>query len=210
MIAYLKGLIVSLSEDKCVLDVNSVGYLVFISAKSYANLKQCPPEKQVSLIIETIVKEDAIELYGFFSAIEKDWFLELIKVQGIGHKLAQKILSYFSVEELAKALISGDELAFKKISGIGPKVASRIVIELKNSPKKLGISNIDFSLSEEKTSAKINESLIAKDAISALENLGYKKYDCLKIIDFILSENSEITLENLITLSLRELAKKKF
>lgn len=210
MIAYLKGLIVSLNEDKCILDVNGVGYLIFISTKSYQNLQQHLREKQVSLIIETIVKEDAIELYGFFSEIEKDWFLELIKVQGIGAKVAQKILSYFSVEELAKALISGDELAFKKISGIGPKVASRIVIELKNSPKKLGISAGDLNIGEVKNSSKINENLIAKDALSALENLGYKKYDCLKIIDFILSENSEITLENLITLCLRELAKKKF
>lgn len=210
MISYLRGLIISLSQDKCVIDVNGVGYLVFISAKSYSVLQSLPREAPTSLVIETIVKEDAIELYGFFSENEKDWFLELLKVQGVGAKVAQKILSYFSIEEMARALIAEDEKAFTKISGIGPKVAGRIVIELKNSPKKLGIALSDLEVGSGKNNIKISGSQIASDALSALENLGYKKHDCLKVIDFLLREKAEITLENLITLSLRELSKNKF
>jgi Holliday junction DNA helicase RuvA len=209
MISKLRGFIDSICEDKCIIDVNGVGYLVFISQKCASFLKQLPESKEVKLTIETVVKEDAIELYGFSSEIEKTWFLELTKVQGIGAKVAQKILGHFSVEDLAKALISGDEKAFTKISGIGPKVAGRIITELKNSPKKLGFSGIDFEI-DSKFSAKNIGNQVSIDALSALENLGYKKHDCLKVIDFVLQEKPEITLENLITSSLRELSKSKF
>ncbi len=209
MISYLRGLIISLSQDKCVIDVNGVGYLVYISAKSYSVLQSLSRQEPTSLVIETIVKEDAIELYGFFSENEREWFLELLKVQGVGAKVAQKILSYFSIEEMARALIAEDEKAFTKISGIGPKVAGRIVIELKNTPKKLGIAASDLNVGASKN-INISGSQIARDALSALENLGYKKHDCLKVIDFILTDKKEITLENLITSCLREFNKNKF
>lgn len=209
MISKLRGFIDSICEDKCIIDVNGVGYLVFISQKCAQFLNQLPQNKEVKLTIETVVKEDAIELYGFSSEIEKTWFLELTKVQGIGAKVAQKILGHFTVEDLAKALISGDEKAFTKISGIGPKVAGRIITELKNSPKKLGVSGIDFEI-DAKLSTKNLGHQVSIDALSALENLGYRKHDCLKAIDFVLKEKPEITLENLITSSLRELSKSKF
>jgi Holliday junction DNA helicase RuvA len=209
MFAKLRGFIDSIAEDKCVIDVNGVGYLVFLSQKTAALLEKFPKDKEVSLIIETIVKEDAIDLYGFTSITEKTWFLELTKVQGVGAKMAQKILSAFAIEDLAKALISGDEKAFSKISGIGPKLASRLTTELKNSPKKLGI-DLNFDVKNYKASGEITHNQIAIDALSALENLGYKKHDCLRVIDFVIKDNSKITLENLITSSLRELSKNKF
>ena len=210
MISRLRGFIDSITEDKCVIDVNGVGYLVFISQKCSSFLSKLPREQEIKLTIETIVKEDAIELYGFSSEVEKVWFLELVKVQGVGAKVAQKILSYFSVEDLAKALMSSDEKAFTKISGIGPKVAGRIVTELKNTPKKLGIAIDDFEITSSEGKSENLSSQIAIDALSALENLGYKKHDCLKAIDFSIKANPKITLENLITSSLRELSKKKF
>jgi len=209
MLAKLRGFIDSIGEDKCVIDVNGVGYLVFVSHKTAAILEKLPRDKEVSLNIETIVKEDAIELYGFTSIAEKTWFLELTKVQGVGAKMAQKILSAFTIEDLAKALISGDEKAFSKISGIGPKLASRLTTELKNSPKKLGIG-FDFDVKNYKAGSEISLNNIATDALSALENLGYKKHDCLRAIDFVTKEKPEITLENLITSALRELSKNKF
>lgn len=211
MIGKLRGIIDSINSDAAspyaVIDVNGVGYVVFISAKTASFLKQLPPEQQVSLTIETIVREDAIELYGFSAAIEKIWFLELMKVQGIGAKVAQKILGFFSIEDLAKALASGDDRAFSKVSGIGPKLASRITTELRDSPKKLGI-DVGFDV---KSAAGKNfaGNAVSEDALSALENLGYRKHDCLKIISFLVEKNSEITLENLITSSLRELSKSK-
>ncbi|MBU6338405.1 MAG: Holliday junction branch migration protein RuvA [Rickettsiales bacterium] len=209
MIGKLKGLIDSITEDKCIIDVNGVGYVVFLSQKTAEFLKQIPKEKEVSLIIETAVKEDAIELYGFISEIEKIWFLELTKVQGVGNKMGQKILSALVIEDLAKALISSDLKAFSQISGIGPKLASRITTELKDSPKKLGI-DLGFDVKQTKNITEISNNKIASDALSALENLGYKKHDCLKVINFLIEGNSKITLENLITSSLRELSKNKF
>ncbi len=209
MIGRLRGFIDSINEDKCIIDVNGVGYVVFLSNKTADFLKQLPKEKEVSLIIETVVKEDAIELYGFAREIEKIWFAELTKVQGVGNKVALKILGFFAIEDLAKALVQGDEKSFSKISGIGPKLAGRIVTELKDSPKKLGI-DVGFDISAAQSLNKFDDNQLAKDALSALENLGYRKYDCLKVINFLIGDNEKITLENLITSALRELSKSKF
>ncbi len=209
MIGKLRGFIDSIAEDKCVIDVGGVGYVVFLSAKTANLLKTFPRDKEISLIIETAVKEDAIELYGFISEIEKIWFLELTKVQGVGNKMGQKILSALTIEDLAKALISSDIKTFSNISGIGPKLATRLTTELKNSPKKLGI-DLGFDVQKSENLAEISGNEIASDALSALENLGYRKHDCLRVINFLIEGNSKVTLENLITSSLRELSKNKF
>ncbi len=209
MIGKLRGFINSIAEDKCVIDVGGVGYVVFLSAKTANLLKTFPRDKEISLIIETAVKEDAIELYGFISEIEKIWFLELTKVQGVGNKMGQKILSALTIEDLAKALISSDIKTFSNISGIGPKLATRLTTELKNSPKKLGI-DLGFDVQKSENLAEISGNEIASDALSALENLGYRKHDCLRVINFLIEGNSKVTLENLITSSLRELSKNKF
>jgi len=209
MIGKLRGFIDSITEDKCIIDVNGVGYVVFLSGKTANLLKTFPRDKEISLTIETAVKEDAIELYGFISEIEKIWFLELTKVQGVGNKMGQKILSALTIEDLAKALISSDIKTFSNISGIGPKLATRLTTELKNSPKKLGI-DLGFDVQKSENLAEISGNEIVIDAISALENLGYRKHDCLRVINFLIEGNSKITLENLITSSLRELSKNKF
>lgn len=209
MIGKLRGFIDSILDDRCVIDVNGVGYVVFLSAKTASSLRQVSREEEISLIIETSVKEDAIELYGFVSEVEKIWFLELTKVQGVGNKMGQKILSALSIEDLAKALISADDKSFSKISGIGPKLASRLTTELKDSPKKLGI-DLGFTAEKVEYFAEVSDNQLASDALSALENLGYKKHNILQVINFLLGENPKVTLENLITSSLRELSKNKF
>lgn len=208
MIGKLRGFIDSINDDKAIIDVGGVGYVVFVSSKTSSFLRQFPKGEQVSLTIETVVKEDAIELYGFGSEIEKTWFHELTKVQGVGAKMGQKILGAFEIQDLAKALISSDEKAFSKISGIGPKLASRLTTELKDSPKKLGIA-VSFDSNKIENLAQFSDKQIVNDALSALENLGYRKHDCLRVIDFLVGENPNVTLENLITSSLRELSKKK-
>lgn len=208
MIGKLRGNIDQINDDKCIIDVNGVGYLVFISYKTAQFFRQNQSNQGISLVIETIVKEDAIELYGFFHEIEKIWFLELMKVQGVGAKMAQKILSALTIEELAKALTVGDIKSFNNISGIGPKMASRLTTELKESAKKLGI-NVSLDFNENLTNQSFSSNQIIGDAVSALENLGYKKHDCLKIINYVFAQDEKITLENLITQSLRELSKKK-
>lgn len=208
MIGKLRGFIDSIAEDKCIIDVNGVGYVVFLSNKTANFLRKTPKEKEISLIIETVVKEDAIELYGFAGEIEKVWFSELTKVQGVGNKVALKILSFFTIEDLAKSLVQSDDKAFAQVSGIGPKLAKRISTELKDSPKKLGI-DIGFDVSSSCTPQEMPNSQLANDALSALENLGYRKHDSLRAINFLIDNNPEITLENLITSSLRELSKSK-
>ena len=208
MIGKLRGNIDQVNDDRCILDVNGVGYLVFISHKTAQFFRQNQTNLAISLVIETIVKEDAIELYGFVHEIEKIWFLELMKVQGVGAKMAQKILSALTIEELAKALTVSDIKSFNNISGIGPKMASRLTTELKESAKKLGI-NVSLDFNENLTNQSFSSNQIISDAVSALENLGYKKHDCLKIINYVFSQDEKITLENLITQSLRELSKKK-
>lgn len=207
MIGKLRGNIEQINEDRCILDVNGVGYLVFISQKTAQFFRQNQTNLGISLVIETIVKEDAIELYGFVHEIEKIWFLELMKVQGVGAKMAQKILSALTIEELAKALTVGDIKSFNNISGIGPKMASRLTTELKESAKKLGI-NVSLDFNENLNNQNFTSNQIMSDAVSALENLGYKKHDCLKIINYVFTQDEKITLENLITQSLRELSKK--
>ena len=102
MIGKLRGNIDQINDDRCILDVNGVGYLVFISHKTAQFFRQNQTNLAITLVIETIVKEDAIELYGFVHEIEKIWFLELMKVQGVGAKMAQKILSALTIEELLK------------------------------------------------------------------------------------------------------------
>ena len=208
MIGKLRGNIDQINDDRCIIDVNGVGYLVFISNKTAQFFRQNQSNQGISLVIETIVKEDAIELYGFFHEIEKIWFLELMKVQGVGAKMEQKILSALTIEELAKALTVGDLKSFNNISGLGPKMASRLTTELKESAKKLGV-NVSLDFNENLSTQSFSSNQIIGDAVSALENLGYKKHDCLKIINYVFSQDEKITLENLITQSLRELSKKK-
>ena len=216
MIGKLRGNIDFLSDDKAIIDVNGVGYVVFISNKTAGFLSEVKnnaktqKNQEVSLIIETVVKEDAIDLFGFATEIERVWFLEVTKVQGVGAKMGLKILAFFNIQELANALISSDVKSFSKISGIGPKLAQRITTELKDSPKKLGV-DVSFDIEDVgESNSNLTKSAIADDAISALENLGYKKSECLKVIAPILKKNPEITLENLITNSLRDLSKKRF
>lgn len=206
MIGKLKGYIDLVAEDRVIIEVGGVGYLVFISSKTVDFLKQLPKEKEISLIINTVVKEDAIELYGFVNEIEKIWFNELTKVQGVGNKVGLKILGFFTIKELATALLTADVKSFTKIAGVGPKLAARIVQELRESPKKLGYAlETEINL----PASKVNHSLL-DDAISALENLGYSKSDTYKVVVELANKDDAITLETLITFSLRELSKNKF
>jgi len=215
MIGKISGIVDEIGEDFAIIDVVGIGLIIFCSTKTLAEIKliknsQSHDSIKISLITETIIKEGSIELYGFLRKIEKIWFLELHKVQGVGAKMALKILSSFSIEELAQCLISGDIKSFLKISGIGTKLANRLVTELKDSPKKLGIDLSSFNLDDKNIEFLNNHQEISNDAVSALENLGYRKLDCLKIINLIIKNNPEITLESLITNSLRELSKNKF
>eukprot|EP01037_Dinobryon_pediforme_P008208 gene8208-8292_t len=170
MIGKLKGIVDSYAEDHIILDVNGVGYVVACSGRTLQKLPKVG--EAVALAIETQVREDAIRLFGFASDAERDWFRLLQTVQGVGAKVALAILSILSPAELTSAIALQDKASVSRASGVGPRLATRIVAELKD--KAPGFGAVDPNVmrlageDEAKTAPKP-----AQDAISALVNLGY-------------------------------------
>ncbi|MEW6450908.1 MAG: Holliday junction branch migration protein RuvA [Pseudomonadota bacterium] len=170
MIGKLKGVIDSYGEDFIVLDVHGVGYLVSCSARTLQSLPAAG--EAATLSIETHVREDQIRLFGFTSDMEREWFRLLQTVQGVGAKVALSILSTFKPSELASAIAIADKAAIRRSPGVGPKVAERIVIELKD--KAPAYSELDPAVIN--LSGAVNEKRAPQpvlDAVSALVNLGY-------------------------------------
>ena len=157
MIGKLRGKIDSIHEDKLILDVNGVGYNIYASSKTLSILDN-KSSQEISLIIETIVREDHIHLYGFNSSVEKNWFNELCKVKGVGSKVALRILGFLLIDDIILAINSADKSLFSKIPGIGPKLALRIVSELKDSANKIG-GSINFSDSVPISNQEKNQNL---------------------------------------------------
>jgi holliday junction DNA helicase RuvA len=170
VIGKLKGIIDSYGEDFVIIDVGGVGYVVTCSTRT---LQQLPPVGEaMALSIETHVREDAIRLYGFKSDGERDWFRILQTVQGVGAKVALAILSVLSPTEIGNALALQDKAAIGQASGVGPKLAQRIVLELKD--KAPAFSSVDATTA--KLAGAIEDRKAPKpvqDAVSALVNLGY-------------------------------------
>jgi Holliday junction DNA helicase RuvA len=169
MIGKLSGVVDSLEEDGIVLDVNGVGYLVAASART---LRGLPPIGQpVALLIETQVREDAIRLYGFLTIAERDWFRLLQSVQGVGAKVALGILGALSADALSDAIANQDKAMMARAPGVGPKLAARLVLELKDKAPALG--GVDFGGASMDSTPKLPRA--AEDAILALVGLGYAR-----------------------------------
>jgi Holliday junction DNA helicase RuvA len=209
MIGKLKGIIDTISDDHLIVDVNGVGYVVFVSANTLRNITAVG--EAVALLIITHVREDAFLLFGFLSESEKEWFTTLTKVNGVGNKMAMAVLSGLTPDALQSAIISQDKAAFKPIAGVGPKLAERIISELKDKVGSIGTGDFAKSLPansgdiKSKTAAANN---ISADAISALANLGYGRSEAYAAISEILKDNPEITLENLIREGLKKLTRR--
>jgi Holliday junction DNA helicase RuvA len=171
MIAKLTGLLDSAGSDSAILDVGGVGYLVFCSARTLARLpaKGAP----VSLLVETHVREDHIHLYGFADAAERDWFRLLTTVQGVGAKLGLAILGTLAPDDLARAIASGDKASLSRPSGVGPKLAARLAVELKDKVSGMALAPAGPGLPE---------SGAAADAVSALVNLGYRRAEAFDAV----------------------------
>ncbi len=203
MIASLHGLITLKSPTALIVEVGGVGYQIMTPLCTYYRL---PAEKQqVTLHIYTHVREDALQLFGFSSSREKETFLCLISVSGVGPKLALNILSGVELSELINAIQEGQVTRLKAIPGVGPKMAGRLVLELKEK-----VSRIEFEgLSTNEASAG-PEDEIQHDALSALVNLGYHRKDAKRAMDQILSaEGIPDSVEALIKEGLKFLAKVK-
>lgn len=167
MFAKLTGTIDEIAEDHLILDCNGVGYLVFASSRTLDGLKS---GERLSLRIETHVGEDHIRLYGFHAAEEQRWFKLLQSVQGVGARVALAILSVLPPERLAAAIAAQDKASVAQSNGVGPKLAQRIVTELKDKAGALSVAMVTSALG----SAPVKATGQLADAMSALINLGYQ------------------------------------
>jgi Holliday junction DNA helicase RuvA len=206
VIAKLTGKLDSVGEDWIVLDVGGVGYLVFCSGRTLRSL----PERGgiVSLHIETHVREDHIHLYGFQETAERAWFVMLQTVQGVGAKVALGILSLYGGDELTQIVAAADKVALTRVSGVGPKVASRITAELKDKVAKMDLGPAALTAGAATLAvAPKPAQAAAGDAVSALVNLGYGRAEAFgAVASAARGLGPEATVEALITAGLRELA----
>ena len=211
MIGKLKGLVESIQDGSVLLDVGGVCYLVFLSGRS---LQQLPPVGEAcSLFIETHVREDHIHLFGFTSESEKRWFNLLCTVQGVGAKMALGILSSFTPIELVQAIHARDSKLLTRANGVGPKLGERLVTELKNKVDSIPTSEVSMpahasgTASAPATPPSPNANAQIDEAISALANLGYGRSEAYSTVLGLQQEQPDISLEELIRLSLQRLSK---
>ena len=162
MIGKLTGAVDAIGDEWVIVDVGGVGYVVFGSRRTLAGLPS--PGETVSLSIETHVREDHIHLYGFADTAERTWFRLLCTVQGVGARMALAILSVLSPSELAQAIVAQDKAAVARANGVGTKLATRVITELKEKAGKIAF-----------TPAIGEAGLVPEDAVSALVNLGYRR-----------------------------------
>ncbi len=195
MIAMLAGVVDQAGADSIVLDVNGVGYLVFASSRSLA--KAPGRGEPLRLLIETHVREDHIHLYGFADEAEREWFRLLTTVQGVGARIALALLSALAPEQLATAIAALDRVALTVAEGVGPKLAQRIVNELKDKVAAVTLGP-----------AAAPPQGAASEAVSALVNLGYPRgdaYGAVSAATRLLGANA--SLDALIRSGLKELAR---
>lgn len=207
MIGKLTGRIDSIHEDHMILDVQGVGYFVYASARTLGLMPGTGGD--ASLLIDTHVREDHIHLYGFANAAEQQWFRTLTTVQGVGVKVALAILSTLSPDQLLTALAAQDKKAFTAVSGVGPKLAERIVTELKGQAVKLSGAGFSMPAATEATKGKPaapKTPSAVEDALSALVHLGYNRSEAFSAVMRVQQNAPEAKLDQLIKDSLRELA----
>ena len=197
MIALLTGAVAGVDADRCVLDVNGVGYLVHASTRTLSALSAAPAP--VRVLVETLVREDAILLYGFADADERDWFRVLTAVQGVGAKVALNILSALSPRDLVAAIGAGDRGALTRASGVGAKLAVRLLSELRDRAATMPASG--------GTAAAPALSGPADEALSALGNLGYRRTEAQAAVERVVKRlGDDAKVEAVLRETLRELA----
>ena len=187
MISFIRGKKIHIDPAKIILEVNGIGYDINISLRTFSKLKD---ESEVFVYTHLNVKEDSHTLYGFNSESERNTFLSLLSINGVGPSTAIMILSSLSANELKKAIISSDTNKIKSVKGIGLKTAERIILELKD---KVTFDDID----QDKFYDDIDNT-IKDEALSALSSLGISKNIVEKHINDILDRNNDISLEDLI------------
>ncbi|OPZ77478.1 MAG: Holliday junction ATP-dependent DNA helicase RuvA [Alphaproteobacteria bacterium ADurb.Bin438] len=199
MIAYLKGIIAEINETTAIVEVGGVGYIFYASSKTLQALKK---GEATVIHTEMVIREDSHTLYGFVNKKEQDCFKLLTTVQGVGPRVGIGILSSLSVDEINRAISTADSKLIGKANGVGPKLAARIITELKGKVE----SNLSVAVVSQNMAQSLNNDF--ENAISALINLGYFRSEAVMAVDKVASQNPEITLSKLIKLALKEMDKK--
>lgn len=198
----MTGTILDKTPSALIIEVQGIGYQIFIPLNTFYRLPEV--KESVSLHIYTHVREDAIQLYGFFSVLEKELFLLLLGISGVGPKVALGILSGMELTELVQALRDGNVDRLRAIPGVGPKTAGRLVLELREKVSALSLAGLQAPVSTGSESDKIKE-----DVLSALVNLGYNRNEAKRAVDKIAEEETSgsDSVEGLIKKALKKLAK---
>nr|WP_276570052.1 Holliday junction branch migration protein RuvA [Rhodovibrio salinarum] len=206
----MRGMVDEVDDDHLILDVGGVGYLVHASSRTLGRLPG--RSEAVALMIETVVREDAILLYGFHETAERDWFRLLNTVQGVGARHALAILSVLPPDQLAQAVAAQDKQSVARANGVGPKLAGRITAELKD---KAGTIALGPTASGESPAADTggegpavsNLGEVSEDAVSALTNLGYRRTEAFTAVAAASRRlGRDAGLQTLITEGLKELS----
>ena len=211
MIGRIKGQLIEKKSDNVVIDVHGIGYVVYVTEKTARSLTLDNQSGDISLYSELIVKEDLLQLVGFLTQTEKDWFNLLRSVQGIGAKVALTILNTLDTDELLRAIRVKNELAFSSVSGIGSRMAQRLVVELSGRKDLMALEDEETGEikdeSSEQTIGIIKRKEIQQDALSAFQNLGFKPAEAKSAIDKILTLKDLNDASLLVKEALRSLAK---
>ena len=200
MIAWLSGVLRYKSPERLVVDVGGVGYEVAVPLSTYDRVSETGDK--VDLHVYTHVREDALNLYGFFTEVEKEVFLLLLNVSGVGPKIAMGVLSGLSVGDILLSINTGDDARLCSIPGIGKKTAARICLELKDKVRHLVSSTRPVAAPMPSIPA------IGEDAVSALMNLGYKRQPADEAVERVLQVRPDASIEELIREALGELRKR--
>ena len=198
MIEYIKGEIAEITPALAVIDCNGIGYAVNISLNTYSAIQGKP---SIKLYIHEAIREDAHVLFGFSTKQERELFLLLISVSGIGGNTARMILSALSPSELCNVISSGNDKLLKSVKGIGLKTAQRIIVDLKDKIASTGVETVSGSIA----SVSPANSEIHDEAIAALTMLGFAQAPSQKVVSAILKEDSTLSVENVIKLALKRL-----
>jgi Holliday junction DNA helicase RuvA len=206
MIAHLSGTLLSKQANLVILDVAGVGYEVTIPLSTFYDLEDLG--SPVQLRIYTHVREDALQLYGFKTARERELFMRLISVSGIGPKLGITLLSGMSADEMIASIRTNNLARLTLIPGVGRKTAERLVVELREKVAALSSPELEEELGAKPEVREVpTEEGVRADALSALLNLGYQRAGAEKAIDSALGEGGDLSVESVLRRSLRKLAR---
>jgi Holliday junction DNA helicase RuvA len=205
MIAHLSGTLLSKQATSVIVDVSGVGYEVNIPLSTFYDLDDLG--STVQLRIYTHVREDAIQLYGFKTARERELFLKVISVTGIGPKLGITLLSGMSADEMIASIRTNNLARLTLIPGVGRKTAERLIMELREKVAELSSAQLEEELGAQPEASELTEDTVRADALSALLNLGYQRSAAEKAIDAALGEGGDVTVESILRRGLKKLAR---